>query len=341
MIKSNTTVVIPNWNGIDSIAKCLDSLRAQKYSSNIIVVDNGSNDGSVALIKAKYPDVTLLEQTRNLGFAGGVNVGIKKALSDGVEFVALLNNDATADPNWSDRLVSKLVNDPKAGIATSKIIDSNGKFLDTTGDFYTIWGLPYPRGRGEPANNKFDDNTDIFAASGGASLYRVEMLNQIGLFDEDFFAYYEDVDLSFRAQLAGWKVTYVPGAIAYHQIGATSSKIKGFTTYQTMKNLPMIVRRNVPLRLLVKVLPRFWLAYTSFYFSALLRGNLWPATKGWFMALVYLPKNFIERRNIQKNKKVSVDYINRMLVHDLPPNAAKLRLLRQKWWKLTRRTTNG
>lgn len=337
MNKSNIAVIVPNWNGKDSIANCLDSLKVQSIKPMIIVIDNGSVDGSVDLIKQKYPDVNLLSQSRNLGFAGGVNVGVKRAMSEGIELIGLLNNDAIVDGRWLESLVNILQADKKLGIVTSKLIDSEKRYLDSTGDFYTTWGLPYPRGRGEAVSSKYDADTDVFAASGGASLYRAEMLKEIGLFDEDFFAYYEDVDLSFRAQLAGWKVAYVPEAIVYHQIGATSSKIKGFTTYQTMKNLPMIVRRDVPLRLLPTVLPRFWLAYTSFYFSAVARGQFWPATKGWFVALVSLPKNLIERRQIQKNRKVSVEYIYNMLVHDLPPNAARLRALRQKWWKLTSR----
>ncbi len=340
-METNIAIVIPNLNGVDSISACLDSLISQSQKSEIIVVDNRSVDDSANLIKTKYPAVTLLEQTRNLGFAGGVNVGIKKAMEDGADFIALFNNDAVADKDWLKSLSEALESSPKLGIAAPRLLTSNGRQIDSTGEMYTVWGLPYPRGRGEPTSNKYEQSTDIFAASGGASLYRVKMLEEIGLFDEDFFAYYEDVDLSWRAQLAGWKVMYVPEAIAYHQIGATSSKIKGFTTYQTMKNLPMIIRRNVPLSLLPMVLPRFWLAYISFYFSAVSRGQIWPATKGVITAVVFLPKNFWERWQIQKTRQVSVEYINRMLFHDLPPNATRLRALRTKWWRLTGKTTRG
>lgn len=340
MVKNEVVVVIPNWNGTDSISDCLASLQSQTQNTEIIVVDNGSVDGSVEIIKSEFPSVKLLEQSKNLGFAGGVNVGIKQAINDGFEYVALFNNDAVADKNWLKNLVECLNNNKSVGIATGKLIDSQKQNLDSTGDYYTTWGLPYPRGRGEPVGDQYDQTTDIFAASGGASLYRVEMLKQIGLFDEHFFAYYEDVDLSFRAQLAGWKVKYVPAAEAYHQIGASSQKIKGFTTYQTMKNLPAVGRKNVPLSLLPKMLPRFWFAYIGFYFSALRRGQGWPATKGWFMAVVNLPRNFRDRLKIQKNRQVPVDYIKNIIVHDLPPNATKLRALRQRWWKLTGRA-NG
>ena len=340
MSSPDVFVVVPNWNGAESIASCLDSLQQQTTTAIVIVVDNGSVDGSVQLIKEKYPGVVLLEQPKNLGFAGGVNVGIKYAIAHNAKFVALFNNDAIADKNWLLNLQQKLNSNPKLGIVASKIVDSEQKHLDSTGEFYTTWGLPYPRGRDEAVSDKYDDQTVIFGASGGASLYRVEMLKQIGLFDEAFFAYYEDVDISFRAQLAGWKIEYVSSAVAYHQIGATSSKIKGFTTYQAMKNLPMIIRKNVPLQLLPTTLPRFFLAYLGFYFSAVARGQFWPATKGWFMALLNLPRNFYQRRKIHKNRQVSVDYIRSMLVYDLPPGAHELRKLRTKWWHLTGRKTN-
>jgi hypothetical protein len=322
------SVVIPNWNGEDTIARCLDSLRAQSIVPKIIVVENGSTDKSLEFISKNYPDVELLVHHKNLGFAGGVNAGIQKAMADNSNFVALLNNDAAADSNWLHNLLNVIEQNKQIGIVTSKLLDISAKYFDSTGELYTNWGLPYPRGRGEPVSDKYDNQTDIFAASGGASLYRISMLKQIGLFDEDFFAYYEDVDISFRAQLAGWKVVYAPKAIAYHQIGATSSKIKGFTTYQTMKNLPMLLWKNVPCSLLFTVIPRFCVAYLSFIFSALGRGQGWPAINGLSMALWLWPKNTFKRIRIQKSKKVSTQYIRSIMTADLPPNAARLRKLR-------------
>ncbi len=126
------------------------------------------------------------------------------------DYIGLFNNDAVADKDWLKNLTQVLDENSDTGIVTCKLVDANNQHLDSTGDIYTVWGLPFPRGRGEPVSTKYDDKTDIFAASGGASLYRTKMLEEIGLFDEDFFAYYEDVDLSFRAQLAGWKVKYAP-----------------------------------------------------------------------------------------------------------------------------------
>lgn len=331
---SSVAVIVPNWNGADHLAACLDSLLAQSVKADVIVVDNGSVDGSLELL-AKYPDINVIRQKRNLGFAGGVNIGFREAIRGGAEYAAALNNDAVADKDWLKQLVAAAAANPRVGIVTSKILTIDGSLIDSTGDYLTVWGLPYPRGRGEADEGKYDDSTDVFAASGGASLYRVKMLQEAGLFDEDFFAYYEDVDLSFRAQLAGWKVRYQPEALVYHQIGGTSGKIKGFATYQTIKNLPWLFWKNIPGgKILLKVLPRFTLAYLAIVGGALKRGQLGPVIKGVCAHTVRMPKKAVQRRRIQKNRKVSKDYIWDMLVKDLPPNARNLRKLRSAWQKL-------
>lgn len=322
-------VVIPNWNGADHISACLDSLIDQTLEPHIIVVDNGSKDNSLEILR-KYTAVEVIEHPRNKGFTGGVNAGFKKAIADGFHYVAAFNNDAVADKRWLAELVDCLKSDPGVGIVTCKLLTSDGKRLDSTGDYYTSWGLPYPRGRGETDIDKYDEQTDIFAASGGASLYRVSMLEKIGLFDEDFFAYYEDVDLSFRAQLAGWKICYVPQAKAYHQIGGTSSQHRGFTTYQTMKNLPLLLIKNVPRRYIFSIGWRFTLAHTLFFFRAIIRGNGWFAIKGDAVGTWLLFTGLRKRWHIQRSKVVSDEYIWKQIVHDLPPNARALRALRFK-----------
>lgn len=330
---ARTAVVIPNWNGELSIASCLKSVTEQTLSSHIIVVDNGSVDGSIKMIQTKFPEVDLVLNKRNLGFAGGVNSGISRAIESDAKYVALLNNDAIADKDWLKRLVNSMEESPNVGIATCKLLTMDKKTIDSTGDMYTIWGLPYPRGRGETDINKYDLSTHVFSASGGASIYRVKMLSSIGLFDEDFFAYYEDIDISFRAQLAGWKIIYVPRAIAYHSIGKTSGKIKGFTTYQTIKNLPWIVCKDVPLGLMYKVVPRFALAYTGFVASAIKRGYFFIVLKGLVVSLILVPKKIAQRWKIQSKSSVSKKYILDMLVNDLPPNAYNLRKFRSKFNK--------
>jgi GT2 family glycosyltransferase len=231
-------VIIPNWNGLDFLAECLDSLALQTQDHQTVVVDNGSTDGSKELVRSKYPQVHLIELNRNTGFAGGVNRGIEYVLEQEADLIALFNNDAVANPDWLAELVKAGKAHPKAGIITSKIKHYEGSKLDSTGDFYSVWGLPFPRGRDEVDHGQYDDQREVFAGSGGASLYCAEMLRQIGLFDERFFAYFEDVDISFRAQLAGWQVRYQPTAVAPNitvLAATTRSKTSATSTLRTCR----------------------------------------------------------------------------------------------------------
>ena len=334
---SKIVVVIPNWNGADNIRSCLDSLVKQTLHPHIIMVDNGSVDNSLSIVRKQYPSVEIIRHDRNKGYAGGVNPGFKRAIEMGYDYVAPFNNDAMADKNWLHSMVDYMEKHSGVGIVASKLLSIDGKHLDSTGDQYTVWGLPYPRGRGEADTQRYDKDIDILGASGGSSLYRVEMLKEVGLLDEDFFAYYEDVDLSLRAQLAGWKVAYVPESLVYHQISATGRKIKGFFTQQTVKNYPWLLIKNVPGKLLWCVLPRFCLAYSLFILRAIQRGNGWWALKALGMSLWLLPKKLGERHHIQSRRKVSPEYIWSIMTHDLPPNAHNLRRLRSWWWRLTAR----
>lgn len=338
MMKSITkvAVVIPNLNGVNTLSECLESLLQQTMSGDIIVVENGSTDNSINLLKSYKSGITILKQQVNLGFAGGVNKGIMHAIDNGADFIILFNNDAIADKDFMKNLIKCINKDPKIGIVTSKILNSSGQTIDSTGDFYTNWGLPYPRGRNDSITNKYDLDTDVFAASGGASIYRVELFNQIGLFDEDFFAYYEDVDISFRAQLAGWKIKYEPTAIVYHQIGATSNTIHGFTTYQTMKNLPWLLVKNMPKKYFFSVLIRLYLANILFFIRAITRHQGRFALKGMVKSLLLMPKKIQERKTIQSLKLVSDEYIWSIITHDLPPNAQALKKIRnfKRFFKL-------
>ncbi len=335
-----TAVVIPNYNGADYLATAIDSILEQTQGNTLIVVENGSSDTSKEIVKTceQQGRVVALYNTENLGFDGGVNTGIRYALEHGFDAVALFNNDAIADKDWLKSLVQELQG--STGIVTGIIQSLDGSHIDTTGDILTVWGLSYPRGRGLTVKtNPHTKKEFVFGASGGASLYSTKMLREIGLFDEDFFAYYEDADISFRAQLAGWKVVYTPSAICYHRISATSTQMKkGFMTYQSVKNMPMVVSKNTPGSLRHIIYPRFILAYVFFLGSALLRGEGWPALKGFGRFLSLIPKKLKERRVIQQDMEVSSDYILSILTHDLPENAHKLRRLRSIWWKLTGKT---
>lgn len=318
-------LVVLNWNGADFIEECLDSLIKQSYPNEIVVVDNGSTDGSRELVERKYPNIHLLSEKKNHGFAGGVNIGINYAFGKGAEAVALFNNDAVADKQWLKKLVETLKKDAKTGIVTCKFMRSDKKHIDSTGDFYSTWGMPFPRGRNQKDSGLFDNAGEVFGASGGASLYRTKMLKAIGLFDKKFFAYFEDVDISFRARLAGWKIVYQPEAMAYHRVSATSSKMaKSFTRYHSMKNLPILYTKNMPAKLYFKYLPLFVLQMVRLAVSSLLRGGILAYLKGLAVFIFYLPVVLFDRFKVQRNRKVSANEINELLYRGRPPKIPQI-----------------
>lgn len=326
-------VVIPNWNGKKLMDAPLKALADQSCKPDVLVVDNGSSDGSAAYIKKNYKGVSLLELDKNQGFAGGVNRGIEYAIENNYDFVALLNNDAKPDKDWVKSLRNGFESKPEVGIATSKMLAEDGT-IDSTGECLSKWGLAFPRGRGETDRGQYDKDESalIFGASGGATMYKTELFNAIGLFDEDFFAYYEDIDLSFRAQLMGWKVAYARNAVVHHKIGSTSSRLAGFRTYHSLKNQSLMLLKNTPRRILFGVSWRFLIAKTGFFIQACRRGELWPALKGELHAIWLAPKKFLERIQIQRKRIVSSKYIQSMLYDDLPPRAKALRKFRSIFW---------
>lgn len=327
---NKVAVVVLNYRGIKDTLACVDSLREQTYKKfHIVLVENGSHDGSAEKLQAlESDDVTVICNDKNLGFAGGVNTGIRWAIANQFDSIALFNNDAVADPKWLASLVDARGRYKQVGVVTALFLDEDGERIDSTGDWYSTWGLPFPRNRGDKKSDSPDEEF-VFGASGGSSLYSTKMFREIGLFDEDFFAYYEDVDVSFRAQLAGWKVIFTPKAIAYHKQGATSKKIPGIAVEKTFQNLPLLFKKNVPLGLIFPIGIRFVFAYCMMFANAVKRGRGKYALKGWLLSIFYTPRAIWQRIGIQRSKKVSTSYIKSMLWHDLPPDQTGLRKLRK------------
>jgi len=324
-------VIILNWNGVSDTLNCLDSLKNQSLKNlKFFVVDNGSTDDSKSKLlelAGKDTSTEILFNDINVGFAGGANLGLKWAIENNFDFVALLNNDAIADKNWLEELLEPM-KETDTGITTSAFLSIDGRKIDSSGDWYSEWGLPFPRNRNDSVGN-LPESSFVFGATGGASMYRVAMIKEIGLFDKDFFAYYEDVDLSFRAQLYGWKVYFNSKAIAYHKRGATSSKIPGFTVYQTFKNLPLLLIKNVPTKLLFSVGIRFKLAYSLMLLNAIKKGQGTYALKGFLMGIILSVKKIPFRLKLQNKKTVSDEYIKTILWQDLPPDQKGLRKFRR------------
>ena len=322
-------VVVPNWNGAEDLAPCLDSLLAQTLAPEVVVVDNGSQDGSVALVSGRYPQVALLRHAENRGFAGAMNAGLAHARARGARYAAAFNNDAVAEPDWLRLLVDHLERHPSVGAASGKVLSADGATLDSTGDYMTTWGVPHPRGRDEADVDAYDGETEIFAASGAASVYRMAMIEDVGAFDEDFFAYYEDVDLCFRAQWAGWRVAYVPGARAYHRMNTTSGRVPGFVAYHTQKNQLLLFAKNAPGPRAQGLLARFAVGHGLFFARAALRGDLGPALRGELAGLRLLPRALGKRRAIRAARRVSDGAVRAMLVPGLPPGR-RVRALRAR-----------
>lgn len=330
---NRVSIVIVNFKGIEDTINCLKSLEKQTFKEfKIVAVENGSGDKSVKVFKkleAQYGEKlhVIYHQTNN-GFTGGVNAGITWSLDNGYDGIALFNNDAVADPKWLEELV-KVQKKEKTGITTGLLLHEHGDTIDSTGDWYSTWGLPFPRNRDEPTKNA-PAAEFVFSATGGGSLYTAELLRDVGLFDQVYFAYYEDIDISFRAQLRGWKVYYTPTAIAYHKQGATSKRMPGgFTVFQTFKNLPVVFLKNVPAGLLFPIGVRFYFAYALMLGNAIKNGNGRMALKGMMKSIMLTPHSLKHRHYIQKNKKVPTSYIKALLWPDLPPDQTGIRKLRK------------
>lgn len=303
------SVIIPNWNGVRFLRGCLDSLRAQTYRDfEIIVVDNASTDESVPLIEREYPEVVLVKLARNLGLTGGVNAGIKVAKG---EIIALLNNDAEAHPDWLSELKSALDRWPTAGSAASKmLLYDRREIINSAGDFYGVDGMPENRGVWQKDVGQFEREEPVFGGCGGAVAYRRTMLEQIGLFDESLFMYCEDVDLAWRAQLAGWTCIYVPRAIVYHRLSATGGGI--IASYYTGRNCIYVLAKNYPTSLLKRYWPRIVAAQCKVAWDALRawRGEAARARlRGQLAGLLALPQAIRARRTVQSHRVVSDEYL--------------------------------
>jgi GT2 family glycosyltransferase len=308
-------VVILNFNGWQDTLKCLKAFSKSVYKNyEIILIDNGSKDESVKELESQK--VTFIREPVNHGFAGGVNIGINWAIKGKFDAVVLLNNDAQIKPDWLEKLVGAM-NKTKASIVTGLLLSSDGQKIDDAGDQYTTWGVPLLRNEHEPAENA-PESGYVFGSTGGATLYKTSLFKEIGLFVEKFFAYDEDVDIDWRAQLAGHKVWYEKSAVAYHEHSATSSKMPGFTTYQLFKNMPLLLWKNVPRGMYRSTSWRLFVAEFLFLGHKTLNGEFWPAVKGIFKSWTLFPYAMHERKRIQKTKVVSNEYLKSIIFDGLP-----------------------
>lgn len=267
------SVVIPNWNGVrlDLLPTCLNALRQQTFRDfEVIVVDNASTDGSREWLVREYPstslrtcpEVRIIPLETNRGFAPAVNIGIRAARG---ETIALLNNDTEADPHWLAEIARAFDENPRAGMVACKLrLFDRREHLHSAGDFYRVDGIPGNRGVWERDEGQYDGEGErergregeapthpltpplppVFGACGGAAAYRKAMLDDIGLFDEALGSYCEDVDLNWRARLAGYAVAYAPRAIVYHRVSATGGG--PLASFFVGRNFIFVLAKNYP-----------------------------------------------------------------------------------------------
>lgn len=249
------SVIVLNWNGKHFLETCLTALRKQTFQDfETILVDNGSEDGSAEYVRTQFPEVRLIALTRNLGFTGGNIAGYEQARG---EIIVLLNNDTEADPRWLEEIHKASRDNPAAGSFASKMLyfDERNR-IDNCGFGLTSAGLTVDLGRGEMDGPAWADPRQVFGACAGAAAYRRSMLNDIGFLDGDFFMTYEDVDLSFRAQLRGYQCRFVPAAIVYHRYRATMTKYPARQVFFSQRNIEFVYLKNMPFALMVRSLPQ-------------------------------------------------------------------------------------
>lgn len=303
------SVIVTNWNGVTLLPDCLDSLRAQTHPDReLILIDNASTDESVDLVRKEYPEVIVRQLNENLGYTGGVNAGFRVATGD---VIALLNNDAEASPTWLEELEAALDRHPDAGFAASKMLlyDSR-ETINSAGDTCAIDGIPGNRGVWQLDDGRFDQEEFVFGACGGAAAYRRSMLNQIGFFDQDLFMYCEDVDLAWRAQLAGWRCVYAPRARVFHRLSATGGG--ALASYYNGRNCIRVIAKNYPTSLLRRFWPPIVRAQGRIAVEALkaIRGEAARARlRGQLSALVGIPRLLRKRAQTQKLRRVSDQYL--------------------------------
>lgn len=320
-VPSRLSIVIPNWNGAHHLPTCLEALRLQTHPDcEIIVADNASTDDSLELLARDYPEVRVVPLVENKGFTGACNAGIRVATGD---YVALLNNDTEVDPGWAAAVLDAFNRHPEAGLVASKMLlfDQRDR-LHTAGDQYRVDGRLINRGVWQLDEDQYDREEYVFSACGGSSAYRRSMLEDIGLLDDDFFFSCEDMDLAWRAQLAGYRCIYTPNAVVYHHLaatggGATASYYDGRNTlWVLVKNYPAPFCRKHFWKILRFQGAQAWQALRAWR-GAAARARL----RGMAAGLVGLPKMLRKRRDIQRGRRVSIEYLESILT-PMPDDAA-------------------
>jgi GT2 family glycosyltransferase len=296
-----TSVVVPNWNGLRWLPGCLHSLARQDLPADeVIVVDNGSTDGSLEYLRREHPQVRIIALSTNTGFAHAANRGLMAA---GGEAIALINTDVELAADWIARMAAALEGDPGFGSVACKMLSlEDPACVYDAGDVLRRDGACEQRGRFGRDDGRYDSPGEVFGACAGAALYRRAALRDVGGFDERYFAYLEDVDLALRLRLAGWRCAYEP-AVALHAGEGSSSELSDGHMYFVARNTLLLVAKAFPPRWLPFVLYR----QLSWAWAAIRRGRLRQHLRGLLAALPLLPAALRERPRLSAASAVSVE----------------------------------
>ena len=312
------SVLIVTYNSSETIKECLSSLDDQTFKNfEVIIVDNNSKGDTKQIIEDMksylHFSIKTIYHEENLGFAGGNNLALKY-ISQYCRYVALLNPDAKADSQWLQKLVTEMENNMEIGVCASKILTYDGKHIDSAGIGMPATLKGFNRGEGKDIK-QYNYMEYVFGACGCATIYRKKLLDEIGFFDEDFFLIHEDVDLCFRAHLAGWKVLFVPESKVYHKVRSSIGKMSDKDVYYSLRNVELVKIKNVPLKLFIVYMPGILISYvTEFYYFVLRHKKLKIYLRAKVDALKLLPKMLKKRKMAFKIKKTNDKYISNLLI---------------------------
>jgi len=299
-------VIIINFNGREYIEDCLSSLTRQTYRPyEVILVDNGSRDGSVELVRERFPQVKIIRNAENLGFSRANNIGIRYALKKRCDYFVFLNYDTVVEEDFLEELVGCVKRNPRVGICQSKIYiysdDEPGRIINSVGNEVHFSGFGFCSGLGEVDDEQYQQDQEITFAGGSAMLVRREVLEEIGLFDEDFFLYVEDLDFCIRARMMGWRVYLAPRSRVHHKYIFQKGKYKYF---HIERNRPAFILKNYEAKSLLVMLPAFLFMEAAVIGFALWDGWLGLKLKAYSEALQNLKKTLRKRQRVQTLRKV-------------------------------------
>ncbi|HLF24916.1 MAG TPA: glycosyltransferase family 2 protein [Anaerolineae bacterium] len=299
------SIILLNWNGLRYLPACLAAIHSQTYTDfEVILVDNGSTDGSIAWLKERFPEVRLICNEKNRGFAEANNQAIRTSQAS---YIVTLNNDTRVDPGWLAALVAAADGSPQVGMCASKMVFADRPdMINSTGISLDPVGIAWDRRGGEPDDDCEAEPVEVFGPCAGAALYRRAMLEQIGLFDEDFFAYLEDVDLAWRARLAGWRCLYIPAARVYHIHSATAIEGSAFKHRLLGRNKVWLIAKNYPLPRLLFYLPLIVIYDLAAVLFTLVKRQDISSLQGRLEGLRALRRMWRKRRTVQALRRTSV-----------------------------------